>query len=90
MYPKYENYYDITPYNVHWAIFKCLDGDCVKKKSYECYNWCNNWPEAGASENCKMRCMDYADQMFDSLKTQNYTWINLLPEFSKYTLLNEQ
>lgn len=84
-----EGYYDITPYEKHWDIFKCLDGPCVRKTGYECYKWCNNWDESGGSENCKMRCADYADEMFDSIKFQDYTWSYLLPKFSQYTLLKD-
>jgi len=87
---KVEHYYDITPYEAHWNIFKCLDQECIRKKGYECYEWCKNWEESGGSENCKMRCADYADEMFDSLKYQNYTWNYLLPRFDKVSILKDR
>jgi hypothetical protein len=85
-----EGYYDITPYEAHWDIFKCLDPKCVKEKSYKCYKWCDNWEEPGGSENCKMRCADYADEQFDSLKLNNYTFNYLLPRFDKVTILKDR
>ncbi len=86
---KIEPYYDITPYNMHWDIFKCLDANCIKDASYKCYRWCDMVREEGAATNCKTRCLDYADEMFDSLKLQNYTWSYLLPEFEHVTMLNK-
>ena len=92
-------YYDITPYEAHWDIFKCLDPQCVKDKSYKCYKWCDNINGSGisstsgtdgAAENCRLRCADYADEMFDSLKFQNYTWNYLLSRFDKVTLLKDR
>ena len=88
--PQREHFYDMAPYELHWDTFKCLDGDCVKKASYECYKWCDNWDEPGGSENCKMRCADYGDEMFDSLKFQNYTFGGILPKFDKVTLLKDR
>jgi len=85
-----EGYYDITPYEAHWNIFKCLDPKCIKDKGYECYKWCNNIEETGAAENCRVKCADYADEMFDSIKLQNYTFNYLLPRFSKVTLLKDR
>lgn len=85
-----EHYYDLTPYNLHWDIFKCLDADCVIKKSYICYKWCDNWDEPGGSENCRTRCADYADEMFDSLKFQDYTFSYLLPRFKKVSILTDR
>jgi hypothetical protein len=83
-----EGYYDITPYEAHWNIFKCLDPKCIKDRSYKCYKWCNNWSEPGGQENCRLRCADYADEMFNSLKFQNYTWNYLNPRFRDVSLLN--
>lgn len=85
-----EGFYDIAPIDLHWNIFKCLDPKCVKEKSYECYKWCDNWIEPGGAENCRLRCGDYADEMFDSLKMQNYTFNYLLPRFDKVTLLKDR
>lgn len=82
-----ENFWDITPYNQHWKIFSCLDQNCVRKKSYECFKWCDNWAEPGGRENCRMRCMDYADEMFDQLKFMDYRFHKLLPKFNNYSLL---
>lgn len=86
---KVEGYWDITPYNKHWDIFSCYDGKCIKNKSYECYKWCDYIAEPGARENCRMRCMDYADQMYDQLKYSNYQFNRLLPKIGDYSLLNE-
>ncbi len=83
---KIEPYYDITPYNFHWNIFKCLDVDCLKKKSKECYDWCNNWSELGGRHNCRMRCLDYADIQASQLKFNNYFWNRELPKFKYYAL----
>ena len=30
---KIEGYYDITPYDYHWDIFKCYTIDCIKDKA---------------------------------------------------------
>lgn len=84
-----EGFYDITPYEAHWDIFKCLDPECVKKKSYDCYKWCDNVDEPAASENCRLRCADYADEQFDSLKFNDYTFNYLLPKFDKVTILKD-
>jgi hypothetical protein len=84
-----ESFYDITPYEAHWDIFKCLDPECVKKKSYDCYKWCDNWDEKGGSENCRLRCSDYADEQFDYLKFNDYTFNYLLPKFDKVTILKD-
>ena len=85
-----EGFYDIAPAELHWNIFKCLDPKCIKEKSYECYKWCDNWEEPGGAENCRLRCGDYADEMFDSLKFQNYTFNYLLPRFDAVTLLKDR
>jgi hypothetical protein len=82
-----EHFYDITPYQFHWDIFKCLDAECIRNKSYECYNWCYNIEEPGAKENCKMRCSDYADEQTDNLKLQHYQWNYLNPRFEHVSLL---
>ena len=63
-----EHYWDLAPYELSWDTFKCLDSNCARKVSYDCYNWCNNIGEPGAQANCQMRCSDYADQQFTSLK----------------------
>jgi len=84
---KLEHYWDITPYEKHWEIFKCFDPECVKDKSYQCYKFCDHISEDGARENCRMRCLDYADQQFDYLKFQDYTWNYLNPRFKKVTIL---
>ena len=84
-----EPFYDITPYELHWDTFKCLDSECVKKNSYECYKWCDHWPEFGGAENCRLRCSDYADEMMDSIKFQNYTWGRMLPRFDKVSILKD-
>ncbi len=84
VYRPIEPYYDIAPYSLHWNMFKCAKPECVVRESYDCYKWCNDWETSksrtgeeagtfGAAENCRMRCLDYADEMFDSLKYQKYT-----------------
>lgn len=82
-----EHFWDITPYNKHWEIFKCLDPQCIKDTSYQCYKFCDHISEEGASRNCRMRCLDYADQQFDYLKFQDYTWNYLNPRFKQVTVL---
>ncbi len=79
--PILEGFYDLVPYDLNWDMFKCLDPWCIKNKSYTCYNYCDNIKELGAQENCRMRCLDYADQTFDSLKFQNYTFNSALTRF---------
>lgn len=69
-----EPYYNITPYNLHWDIYKCLDGGCVIKKSYDCYEYCKYIVESGARQQCEVGCLDVGDEMFDFLKYQNYNW----------------
>lgn len=95
-----EPYWDITPYEKHWKIFKCLDPECTERTSYNCYKWCDFWGDLAASqkgeavqgkvggaENCRIRCADYADQQFDYLKWQDYTWNYLNPKFKEVSLL---
>ena len=82
-----EHYWGITPYNYHWNIFKCLDGDCIRDESRKCYRWCDNWEEEGGSDNCRYKCMDYADIMYDQLKFNNYTFNRVLPRFEEWSLL---
>lgn len=82
-----ENYYDITPYDYHWDIYKCYDMECAKEKGLRCYKWCNKWKEPGAQHNCRVKCLDYGDVQSDYLKFNNYTWNSLLPHFNKVSLL---
>ena len=95
-----EPFWDITPYEKHWKIFKCLDPECAISKSYQCNKWCDYWEalakyekgegvegKEGGAENCRLRCSDYADQQFDYLKWQDYTWNYLNPKFKEVSLL---
>ena len=82
-----EHYWDITPYKYHWNIFKCLDGDCIRDESKKCYRWCDKWAEPGAQENCRYRCLDYADLMYDQYKFNNYTFDRVLPKFEEWSIL---
>ena len=85
-----EHYWDLAPYELSWDTFKCLDSNCARKVSYDCYNWCNNIGEPGAQANCQMRCSDYADQQFTSLKLNNRTFNSLLPRFEHVALWNDK
>lgn len=78
---KVEGYYDITPYDYHWDMFKCLDMDCLKNKTKKCYDWCENWGETGGRHNCRMRCLDFADEFATQLKYNNVLWNRILPKF---------
>ena len=82
-----EGYYDITPYEFHWDIFKCYDDKCLRKKAKECYDWCNNWGETGGRHNCRMRCLDYADQQAEHLKLGDYFFHRNLPKI-KYRAIH--
>jgi hypothetical protein len=84
-----EGFYDGVPYSYHWDMFKCLTGKCVLDKSYKCYKFCDSIKEIGMQENCRMRCMDYADEQFDYLKYQDYDWSIINKNFKKYSLLND-
>lgn len=88
--PKQEHFWDMAPYKLHWDTFKCLDSNCARKKSYDCYKWCLNIPEGAAKDNCQMRCSDYADQQYTSLKFNNYTFNALLPRFKHVALWNDK
>ena len=81
-----EGYYGLTPYKYHWNIFKCLTSDCLIKESYKCNRWCDKWAEPGGRANCRVRCLDYADQQADSIKHNNYTWFWALPLLNKYAI----
>ena len=83
-----EHYWDITPYPLHYDIFKCLDMRCVRATSYKCNRWCDKWPESGGRENCRLRCMDYADQQADYIKFNTYNFYKILPKFKKHALYN--
>jgi hypothetical protein len=84
---RLEPYYDITPYNLNWNIFSCLDRDCAIKAGYECYKWCDSWTEDGGKENCRLRCLDNTDLMLEQLKVIGYQFNKALPRFKKYSLL---
>lgn len=85
-----EHYYDITPYNLHWNVFKCLNGTCAIKKSYDCFKYCDYIKESGAMQQCKVSCLNVGDEMFDYLKYQNYNWpVDDSNRFmGNYTVLN--
>lgn len=85
-----EGYYDITPYEAHWDIFKCYDPKCIKDKSYKCYKWCSNIANSGASQNCQTRCSDYADMQFHYLKFNDYTWDGAFGLLNDATLLKSK
>ena len=84
-----EPFYDITPYEAHWDMFKCLDPKCIREKGYKCYKWCDNISEPGAQENCRMRCADYADMQFNNYKLQRYNWFFRNPDFSRDSILTD-
>lgn len=92
---RYETYYDVLPYKYDWDIYKCLDMDCVKQKSLDCFNACETLEQNklttrdGTIEQCQMACMNHGDLQADVLKWDNYTWNSLLPKFSKVSLLNK-
>lgn len=87
---KKEHYYNITPYKLHYDMFKCLDTRCLKKEVAKCYNWCDNIAEPGASENCRLDCMDDSDQQADVLKFNDYTWNRILPKFKPIALYRKK
>ena len=84
-----EHFYDITPYEAHWRIFKCYTPKCIRDRGYQCYEWCKNISEEGARENCRMRCGDYSDEQFDYYKWQSYDFSKINNLFTKYTILND-
>lgn len=84
-----EGFADVVPYYLHWNIFRCYSEDCVRQEGKKCYQWCHRWGEPGATNNCRMRCFDYADQMMDQLKFNDYTFYNRLPHFLGDSLLND-
>lgn len=90
---KYEHFYEFIPYNITWSLDKCLTGDCVIKKSYDCYKYCKNINPnlKGAQQQCEMDCLDNGDEMFDYLKYQNYNWPlqDSNKYFKRYTILND-
>ena len=88
---SYETFYNITPYNLHWDIYKCLEGDCVVKESYKCYEYCRNIAEDGARQQCEIECLDIGDEVYDFLKYQNYNWPLLKANkyFKNYSILND-
>lgn len=85
----YENYYDITPYQYHYNIFRCLDDNCIREESKKCYDWCDNWGEPGGRHNCRMRCLDYADIQHKQVSFSHYTFNKALPRFYKFSILNK-
>jgi hypothetical protein len=88
---RYEHFYDIIPYNIVWGIDKCLEGNCVIKKSYDCYKYCQTIQDDIAKQKCEVECLNIGDEMFDYLKYQNYNWplksTNI--HFRNYSLLND-
>lgn len=84
----YENYYDLVPYDYHWAIFKCYTMDCVKNKSWDCYKFCRQLGEPGATKKCRTRCLDYADIQAEQLRLNDYNFSYILPKFNDYTITN--
>jgi hypothetical protein len=81
-----EGYYDLVPYEYHWKIFQCYDYPCVLKTSYDCYKYCNKIEEEGGQENCRQRCLDYADMQIEQLKLPNRDFNYLLPTFKNWSL----
>lgn len=79
-----ENYYDMTPYDLHWNIFKCYTPQCVKDEARKCYNWCDG--RTYSKQHCRIRCLDYADQYIEQLKFNNYTFNRILPKFKYFAL----
>lgn len=86
---KIEGFWDILPYGLTWNIHKCKDLDCIKDESYKCYKWCNKWPEEGARNNCRQRCLDYADSMSIQTRFNDYTWGRTKTKFDEFSLLND-
>ena len=86
---KIETYHDINPYHFHWDMFKCLDPECLMKKTKKCYDNCNTWGETGGRHNCRLRCLDYSDQYIEQLRFNNYNFGRVLPKIKYFSLLNE-
>jgi hypothetical protein len=88
---KIEPYYNITPYNLHWNVYKCLTDTCVRDKSYKCYEYCKYIKESGAHQQCEVECLDIGDEVMDFLKYQNYNWpMDPSNAYMKnYTVLND-
>jgi hypothetical protein len=87
---KTEGYWDLTPYKYHWNIYKCYDSDCIKKKGYECYQYCDKITNEGARRNCRMRCLDESDIEFVNLRFNNYTFGSILPKLKDHALTNNK
>jgi hypothetical protein len=82
-----ENYYDLVPYEYTWDISSCYDVDCIKDTTKKCYDWCDTWNEPAGRTECRMNCLDGADQMLLNVKFNDYTFSKLLPKFKKVSLL---
>ena len=70
---RVEHYYNITPYKLHWDMYKCLSYDCITKRSHKCYEYCQNLKER-ERKLCEIECLNEGDRLFDSIKWQDYTW----------------
>jgi hypothetical protein len=94
-----EGFWDVLPYDYHWNMFKCLDMECLKKQTKICHDACSEIKKkdkfvfsddqdakVSTRENCKMRCMDFADQYSEQLKLNNILWNRILPNFDKVAL----
>lgn len=84
-----EHYYDLVPYDYVWDIYKCYNGNCIRKKGKNCYDWCKNWPEPGGKGNCRLVCLDDSDIMYQYLKFNDYNFNKMFPRFKEFSLLND-
>ena len=84
-----EHYYDIAPYSNYYDIYKCFDDECLRDKTMKCYNWCDNIEEPGASEACRINCLDASDEQVVQLKYNNYTFNRVLTKVKYAALFNK-
>lgn len=85
-----EGYSDLTPYRYHWDIFKCYDKYCVEDKTNKCQEWCENWPQLGGYEKCKVNCLNFADIQNEQLRLNARNFNSNLPLFHGYSLLEDR
>lgn len=83
-----EDFYDIIPRVYLERIYTSSSMPELRRTSYECYKWCNNWAEPGGSEGCRLKCLDEGDIQSDNLKFNSYNFYDILPHVA-YKLLDE-
>lgn len=84
-----EHYYNILPYKYRWDISSCYSEKCIRDKARKCFDLCEGWPEDGGKDDCRLECLDDADEIYQHLKFNNYNFNRIFPHFDEVSLLHD-